>query len=201
MESLQRSRCAYLGQWPGFTALSSQAPTLLAAQQRVDSSLAGLQLLPAPAVVVGRLRDVSLGASRRLDTRRRCWRRSSSCFPGRCSCSFTMSLPPLARSSRSSSGFVNASSASALGTRRQRSDWHSPYSRSPAISCRWPMSAVAALVYTALRARQQARIRGRQVWTGLGRGAVIIALVALGPALLTVLPFWELSQQGPAKSL
>ena len=60
---------------------------------------------------------------------------------------------------------------------------------------------VAALVYTVLRARQQATILGRRVWSRLGRGAIIIALVALGPALLTALPFWELSQQGAAKPL
>ena len=62
-------------------------------------------------------------------------------------------------------------------------------------------TGVAALVYTALRARQQAAILGRQVWPRLGRGAIVIALVALGPALLTALPFWELSQQGAAKPL
>ncbi|MAG35103.1 MAG: hypothetical protein CL878_02490 [Dehalococcoidia bacterium] len=60
---------------------------------------------------------------------------------------------------------------------------------------------VAALVYTALRARQQARILGREVWSRIGRGAAIIALVALGPALLTALPFLELSQQGAAKPI
>ena len=59
----------------------------------------------------------------------------------------------------------------------------------------------AAMVYTILRARQQATIGGRQVWPSLGRGAIFIALVALGPALLTVLPFWELSQQGAASPL
>ena len=59
----------------------------------------------------------------------------------------------------------------------------------------------AALVYAALRARQQAAILGRQVWLRVGHGAIIIALVALGPALLTALPFWELSQQGAAKPL
>lgn len=62
-------------------------------------------------------------------------------------------------------------------------------------------TGVAALVYTALRARQQATICGRQVWASLGRRAIIMALVALGPALLTVLPFWELSQQGAARPL
>ncbi len=62
-------------------------------------------------------------------------------------------------------------------------------------------SGAAALVYLTLRARQQAAILGRQVWPRLGRGAIIIALVALGPALLTALPFWELSQQGAAKPL
>ena len=62
-------------------------------------------------------------------------------------------------------------------------------------------TGVAALVYTVLRARQQATILGRRVWPRLGRGASIIALVALGPALLTALPFWELSQQGAARPL
>ena len=62
-------------------------------------------------------------------------------------------------------------------------------------------TGAAALVYTILRARQQATILGRQVWLCLGRGAIVIALVALGPALLTALPFWELSQQGAAKPL
>ena len=62
-------------------------------------------------------------------------------------------------------------------------------------------TGVGALVYLALRARQQAAVQGRQVWPRLGRGAIIIALVALGPALLTALPFWELSQQGAAKPL
>ncbi len=62
-------------------------------------------------------------------------------------------------------------------------------------------TGVAALVYTALRARQQATICGRQVWASLGRRAIVMALVALGTALLTVLPFWELSQQGAARPL
>ena len=62
-------------------------------------------------------------------------------------------------------------------------------------------TGVGVLVYLALRARQQATIRGRQVWPRLGRGAIITALIALGPALLTVLPYWELSQQGPALPL
>ena len=62
-------------------------------------------------------------------------------------------------------------------------------------------TGAAALVYTALRARQQTTVNGRQAWRRLGGGAIIIALVALGPALLTALPFWELSQQGAAKPL
>ena len=62
-------------------------------------------------------------------------------------------------------------------------------------------TGAAALVYTALRARQHTTVNGRQVWRRLGGGAIIIALVALGPALLTALPFWELSQQGAAKPL
>ncbi len=62
-------------------------------------------------------------------------------------------------------------------------------------------TGAAALVYIVLRARQQATTLGQQVWPRLGRGAIIIALVALGPALLTALPFWELSQQGAAKPL
>ena len=60
---------------------------------------------------------------------------------------------------------------------------------------------VAGLVYMALRARQQATSGGWRVWRRLGRGVIIMALVALGPALLTALPFWELSQQGAAKPL
>ena len=62
-------------------------------------------------------------------------------------------------------------------------------------------TGAAALVYVALRARQQTTVNGRQAWRRLGGGAIIIALVALGPALLTALPFWELSQQGAAEPL
>ena len=62
-------------------------------------------------------------------------------------------------------------------------------------------TGAGALVYLALRAKQQATIDGRPVWRRFGGGAIIVALVALGPALLTALPFWELSQQGTAKPL
>ena len=62
-------------------------------------------------------------------------------------------------------------------------------------------TGAGALVYLALRARQHVTNLKRPVWLHLGRGITTIALVALGPALLTVLPFWELSQQGAARPL